>query len=257
MMRSFSTIVSDLFYSAIPKNSYLRTGVGENNLIITAPHGGNIKPLFIPRRKGGVQVQDTYSRRLTEKIIEYLDEKPYYIISDIHRSRIDLNRNIWEACEGNYRAEKIWNSWDKTIQRFTNEVIHKYRYGLYIDIHSHNDGDYFELGYNLSAKDYIKLFDEMDVTGSSLDSLGYDLHDMVFGSYSLKYSLEDWGYDIFFPTKNEVYFNGGRNIEVYSGNGIGAIQIECPVSILKDDLDWVAFALAESIAKFQRGFTQP
>jgi hypothetical protein len=254
-MRSFKTTVSDLFYSAFPKSSYLRYGVGESNLIITAPHGGNTKPFFFPRRKFGNQLMDSYTRRLTEKIINNLDVQPYYIVSDIHRSRVDLNRTFLEGCERNPKAEKVWNSWDKALQRYTNEITYEYDKGLYIDIHSHNNGDYFQLGYNLSSSDYIKLYDELDVSGSSLDSLDYDLREMVFGKYSFKYSLEDFGYEIFFPTKNEQYFNGGRNIEVYSGNGIGSVQIECPVSILKYELDAVAFALSESIIKFQEKFT--
>lgn len=254
-MRNFRTTIGDLFYSAIPKSSYLRTNIGNTNLILTAPHGGNIKPFYFPGRKYGNKSQDTYTRRLTEKILSILDIKPYYILADIHRSRVDLNRDIVEGCQGNYRAEKIWNSWDKILQRFTNEIVHKYNKGLYIDIHSHNNGDYFQLGYGLSASQYIRLYDEMNVEGSSLDSLDYDLREVVFGNYSIKSSLEDYGYEVFFPSRDESYFSGGRNVEVYSGSGIGAIQIECPVSIIKYELDWVAFTLAKSIVRFQEKFT--
>ena len=53
------------------------------------------------------------------------------------------------------------------------------------------------------------------------------------------------------PDGHEVYFNGGRDVEVFSGNGISAIQIECPVSILKKELDYVARALANIISDFR------
>lgn len=249
--------IRDLYYSVVPRSSYLKFTAGNTNILITAPHGGGMKPVSIPRRKYGQKLMDTYTRRLTSKLIGRFPShsSPSFLISDIHRSRVDLNRDIEEGAQGNKRAEKIWKEWDSTILGVQSWIKTNYTYGVYIDIHSHNDGDYFELGYNLSARNYRALYENGYTTyPTTIDTLYGKPYEMIFGYNSFRQGLRYYGYKDFFPTGNEVYFNGGRNIEVYSGFGIGAIQIECPVSILKKDLNGVADFLFDQISLFTRKF---
>ena len=77
---------------------------------------------------------------------------------------------------------------------------------------------------------------------------------VFFGPFSIKSSLEEYGYKVLFPKGNEEYFNGGRNIEVFSGGGLGSIQIEVPVQVLKRDLTSVAYCLYDSIETFRKEF---
>jgi hypothetical protein len=250
--------IRDLFYSLmVPQNGYIQYLEGNNNILLTAPHGGNMRPLSIPKRKSGISTMDTYTRRLTSKVYSLFrtEDKPTALIADIHRSKVDLNRGIREAAQGNKKAENIWWDWDKYIRVMQYDLLRRFGNVVYVDIHSHNDGKYFELGYNLNANDYLNL-QRRKFTGktTTMDSLKGNAYDKLFGEYSIKRGLEWFGYDVFSPNGNEGYFNGGRNIEIYSGNGVGAIQIECPISLLKYDLDGVAYCIKDCISTFRDRF---
>ena len=248
-------VFNDIYRSIFPNGKYLTYGKGSSNVLLSAPHGGAMKPFHIPRRKYGQRGKDTYTRRLVERINSNNVLSPFYVYSDIHRSRVDLNRGIVEGAQNDYFAKGIWKDWNGLLELYTRAITKEYSRGLYIDIHSHNDGDYFELGYNLSAKSYRHLsYNGWTDSKSTLDSLGDDTYEMVFGRKSFKSSLESYGFSTLFPTGNEVYFNGGRNIEVYNGKGIGAIQIECPVSVLETDLQAVANAITQAIEIFRKEF---
>lgn len=251
--------VRDLFYSLVPKSSYLQRRSGNTNIMLTAPHGGGMKPRSMPKRRSGVLLMDTYTRRLTSDLWDLFEEdnKPYAVISDLHRSRLDLNRTWKEACDGNYEATRVWESWDWLLRTHQDYLRDKYERSIYIDIHSHNDGDYIELGYNLSAIQYNTLMKSKKTKApTTVDSLSGSAYSMLFGVDSINTSLTYFGFEIFKPENGTVYFNGGRNVEVYSGNGVGAIQIECPVSLLrtKHQRKLMAMALKYSITNFRNTF---
>jgi len=247
--------IKDLFYSLVPKTDYLRYAMGDSSIIISAPHGGGIRPYFIPPRRRGVQLRDTYSRTLTETVVEMLGNNPYYIISDIHRNRVDLNRDIEEATEGNSRTESIWKAWNNILGYYTDDAKARNGKALYVDIHSHNDNDTFELGYNISADAYLDVYyGRKTRETSTMDSVPGDMYSKLFGPYSFKRSLELMGLKTYLPFGDEVYFNGGRNVEVFSGNGVAAIQIESPCSILRTDLRRAARAITFAIHSFHYKF---
>lgn len=235
-------------------SEYISYFPGNYNILVAAPHGGSLKPSNIPDRKTGTKVRDTYSKTLAEEIYRLgkQDKTPHTILSNIHRCKVDLNREIKEGAQESKRAQAIWNEWNDVIKTAIKNIGGKM---LYVDIHSHNDNDTFQLGYNLNIQQYLELMKAKKTSAkSTLDSLSPNKYDMIFGRFSLKKSLEKDGYKVYTPTPGEVYFNGGKNIETYNGKGIGAIQIECPVSILKTDLDNVAKSLYSGILKFVEKF---
>lgn len=231
---------------------FLDFAEGETNIILSAPHGGNSRPPEMVTRKGGKKLQDTHTRKLAYKLVSTLN-KPYYIVSNIHRKFVDLNRDIEEA-EKNPIAEEIWKLWNDVLQYYTDEVRNKYKNGLYIDIHSHNNSDEFHLGYALSREDYLKIVHGDSQTETSLGALGDSLKDMLFGENSLKYQLEFYGYKVHNPLERDTYFGGGFNVRKFSNKSIGAIQLEIPVSILKVDMLGVCTALSNSLLQFKKTF---
>lgn len=249
--------IKDIIYSIIPVE-YIEVDVNKSPVILSAPHGGGAKPLYIPRRKYGNMNMDTYTRRITNAIRDsYESSKPSTIISNIHRSRVDFNRALEEGAQGNRRAIDLWLKWNRVLKSIIDRKLVEYKRVLYIDIHSHNENDEFELGYNLNTRPYL----ELEKTGStkkisSLDSLGFNKYDMIFGEHSFKRSLELFGLKVMTPDVSNIYFNGGRNIDVFSGEGVGAIQIEVPVSVAKSDLNYVVHALKFSIETFRKYFIE-
>lgn len=248
------SITRDLFYSVFPNSiKYLTYGVGNIPIILSAPHGGGIKPLSIPYRKYGNRGRDSYTRRLIQKVIELLD-KPYYVYSDIHRSRVDLNRDIEEAAQGNRKAELIWTQWNNKLNEFTSIVKAKHGKGLYVDIHSHNNSDKFQIGYGLSVNEYNDIRVGWEINDKSTMYAfrdGNSEFPALFGEFSFPHNLEVFGYEVLIPEAENKYLNGGRNIYKFSDKSIGAIQIECPIPVLRKDLNGVAVALANSIEIFR------
>lgn len=251
--------IRDLLYSVFPdKNKYLTYKEGNSPIILSAPHGGNITPLSIPKRKYGNRSRDTYTRRLIQLIIDKLDEKPYYIYSDIHRNRVDLNRDIIEGAQGNKKADQIWMIWNNILRDYSAKVHSLYKRGLYIDIHSHNNSNQFQIGYGLSVKDYLDLKAGWKISSIStlypLVNKSITEKSLCFGYGSIIDTIEYSGYSVLIPESENKYLNGGRNIQEFSGDEIGAIQIECPIPILKYDLNGVADTLVKSIELFSQRF---
>jgi len=251
--------IRDLFYSLFPqRKNYLVYHIGNSPIILSAPHSGNLKPITIPNRTWGNRSKDTYTYELIRSIIELSNTKPYYIYSNIHRSKVDLNRQFREATQGSKKAEIIWTEWNKTLYEFTKDVRNKYGKGLYIDIHSHNNSSMFEIGYGLKVKDYLSAINgEKVARKSTMSSLRIDKdseYNTLFGSSSFPVLLESFGHKVLVPKSDDDYLNGGYNIKKFDENGIGAIQIECPIPILKYKLDKVAQDLVKIISIFQSKF---
>lgn len=240
----------ELFYSIVPKRDYLIAGRGDSNLIITAPHGGNLKPRHIPSRTQGKLQKDSYSLSLAQEVIHQLNVRPSYVLSEIHRSKVDLNREVVEATEGNPEAIKVYNDWNITIRTYKQLMLQKKGRGLLVDIHSNNDADYIQLGYGISAKSYNRIANGGLASGTTLDSLGGGLRRKMFGPNSIKTSLEYAGYRIPNPVNDAMYFNGGRTIEHFAGYGLGCVQVEVPTYMLKADKYRIALALSFAIEDF-------
>mmetsp|Transcript_7155 Transcript_7155/g.9168 ORF Transcript_7155/g.9168 Transcript_7155/m.9168 type:complete len:457 (-) Transcript_7155:91-1461(-) len=172
------------------------------SLVITVPHGGSLKPDYIGDRtendptycpSGGCRVSaDSYTKQIAEQIaskfIQNYCKVPYLIINELHRSKMDANREIGEAAFGNAIAESAWTKFHEYINEaqssiqtefgtVTNTASIEGVRGLVFDVHGyagtdwHNDGsDFIQWGYRLS-KDSLDQSAEnncpIDITSSS------------------------------------------------------------------------------------------
>jgi hypothetical protein len=230
--------------------------LGNSNILITTPHGGSKKPKSIPNRTYGKLYRDSYTKSLTKMIVDRFNVKPSYLICNLHRSKLDLNRDLKEATQGNIQTTVTWYYWNYMASLYKSIILSRFHKGLYIDIHSHNTSDKFQLGYNISTANYGRLFNRMITTKSTLDSLNNNQYEMLFGENSIKNSLEKSGFKVFHPRKGRKYFNGGYNIETFSGDGLGGIQIEVPISVLRRQKYRIASALYKAIKTFNIVFCE-
>jgi len=236
--------------------NYLFIKEGKTNIVISAPHSGSAKPWNIPNRKYGNLLQDTYTKKLIQLVVKKLFwMEPYYIYSNIHRCKVDLNRDILEGAQFNTKAERIWKDWNMLIKYFTEQACEYGGKCLYIELHSHNDSNEIQLGYNLNARNYLKLMKiKRSNVSTTLDAIHPDPYETIFGDFSFKTSLENFGYKVFSPSNGKVYFNGGRGIETFSNSNVGAIQIEFPVLELGRNTDIAASAIYKAILNFKGMF---
>ena len=98
------------------------------DLVIAAPHGGDLKPDYIPDRatsgtycptSGCKTSKDSYTKEISEllqeKFISNYCKVPFLVINHLHRSKLDANREIGEAAQGHVIAEEAWTNFHTFI----------------------------------------------------------------------------------------------------------------------------------------------
>ena len=245
-------------------------------LVLTAPHGGFLEPVEIPDRGWGTIARDRNTIELTLAIREALYARtgayPHVILSNLHRLKLDPNREIVEAAQGNPQAERAW--WE--FQIFADEagdlVEDAFGEGLHLDIHGHgHEINRLELGYLLSRTDLFQpdgvLSGTSFVIKSSLRALaekpGNDLASLVRGPQSLGTLMEERLIPGVPSTSQpnpgqDDYFTGGYNTVRHGsrdGGNVSAIQIEHHFPGLRDEAgnrERYAQALADALLVFFR-----
>jgi len=119
---------------------------GDIPLIISVPHGGTLKVKRIPFRSNGITGIDKKTKELAliliKKVKEFYrirnlkNESPSYIISNVHRSKIDLNRIESEAYNKDSEvAKEIYRFYHEKIKELINYNLEHFKTSLLIDIH--------------------------------------------------------------------------------------------------------------------------
>lgn len=151
------------------RNGYVEYIPGTLPVVLAATHGGLLDPAEIPDRSYGVTLNDTNTLDLTMKmrqaLIDLTGHAPHTIVSHLRRSKLDANREIVEAAQGNPYAELAWEEFHDWIVTARSIVAADFEGGMFFDIHGHaHDIARIELGYLLSAN-------ELNRTDAALDAL--------------------------------------------------------------------------------------
>jgi len=251
---------------------------GNMPFVISIPHDGILRPKDIPDRTCTrcSKNQDIYTIEIGKAIREHIFELtglyPYVIISHLHRSKLDPNRNIQVAANEHKQAEIAWAEFHHFIDSAITEVEQKYGKGLYIDLHGHRHKvERIELGYLVSGEELRFsddfLNDESFYEYSSLRSLinnnrkSTSYIDLLRGPESFGTMLVNEGYttvpsqSIPFPKEDEPLFSGGFNTKKHSsvtGGTVDGIQVEIGIQLRKDPVRRIEFAktLSEVVLKY-------
>ncbi|MFC1724176.1 hypothetical protein ACFL4T_01015 [candidate division KSB1 bacterium] len=250
---------------------YIEYLPGTLPVILSAPHGGTLKPSDIPDRTYGSFYQDMHCDDLVKKIRDSLyratGKYPHVVICNLHRRKLDANRDINEAAQGNTAAEQAWKEWNEFLEHAKKEVETEYGTGFYFDIHGFRGmKKWLQLGYLIRGRDFDNVSDEDMNKGffgvrSSIRYLAENSEisfaELVRGDSSLGALFEEEGYPAVPSNKNKgpgnygTYFNGGYNTYRHGSlrNGkINAIQIETYYEGIRDT--------EENRKKFAEKFTQ-
>lgn len=120
---------------------YIEYNRGSIPLIISVPHGGETKCDHIPRRTNGIHGIDKDTIKLARELIEKIKnifkfKTPSYIISKIHRAKIDFNRNSSEAFDPESDlAKKIYHFYHHKIEESILYNLETFNSSMLIDIH--------------------------------------------------------------------------------------------------------------------------
>jgi hypothetical protein len=235
--------------SYLGAHGYIEMIAGELPIIISAPHGGSLEPASIPTRTGAnvTTVRDANTEELAREIAAAYRARtgsaPTIVICRLHRRKLDANREIVEAAQGNAAAERAWREYHAYIEAARAAVMDAGAHGVYIDLHGHgHEIQRLELGYLLTGSDLASsdaaLNTAQYVNKSSLRALvassGATHAELVRGPLSLGTLFEEHG----FPAVPSLaqphpagapYFSGGYNTSRHSsrdGTLISGLQIE-------------------------------
>jgi len=244
---------------------------GNIPLILTAPHGGDIKPNNIDDRKSGVFDMDDYTLELTQAIIKefqnQIGKTPYAAIAEISRYKVDLNRYEDEAYE-DINAKIVYDEFHNHIITSRKEIEQKFGKGLYIDIHGQSHPKaYLEFGYLLD-NDILRLHESSlrdykdDSSIKTLSNFSSECFlEQLKGPHSMGSLMCNEGYDSIPSVKlpyasDGNYFEGAYDTVRYGslkGGNISAIQIEFPYTNIRDTQEHrekSAAAFVRSIIRF-------
>jgi hypothetical protein len=264
--------------SCFGDNDFVEYIAGNMPLIFTVPHGGTLTPGSIPTRTpsacggeatttGDLNTQDM-ARLIKTEFFSRTGKYPHIIISRLHRTRMDANRDIGEAACGNALAQEAWRDYHEFIETAKARVTVEHQRGWYTDLHGHaHTIARLELGYGLSAAT-LRLSDaELDAAStyetastirafSQQSSLSFS--GLLRGQNSLGTLLTNAGFPSVpsaqdpAPDAGEEYFSGGYSVERHGCKTTGqicGIQIEANLVGVRDTpSNRAAFAVAIATA---------
>ncbi len=256
------------------REGYTAWLVGDLPLILSAPHGGDLRPAEIPNRGYGVTVKDLRTLELALAIQEAVEARtggrPHLVYTRLHRTKLDANRKIEEAAQGQPAAERAWHEYHAYLEAAGAQAERGFGAGLVLDVHGHgHDIPRIELGYLLDD-------DELALSDATLGSGGYagstsirDLVDrspatfpeLLRGSSSLGGLLNARGVSVVpgpaTPHPGDApYFSGGyitRRHGSAEGGAVSAIQLEHHWPGLRDTepaREAYASKLTEALAEY-------
>ncbi len=241
--------------SYLGRRDYIEYLPGNLPVIISAPHGGNLRPQEVADRESGVTGGDTNTREMAlqarDSIFQRTGRYPHLIISHLHRSKLDPNREIVEAAQGDIFAEHAWSEFHSFMQTARSIVATDFQRGLYFDYHGHGHPiQRIELGYLLSAEDLAQpdaVMNGAPITDkSSIRMLASDAAattaELIRGPQSFGTTLEGLGFPTVPSTSQpdpgtDPYFTGGFNTQQYGsrdGGSISGIQVEAYFNGVRD-----------------------
>jgi hypothetical protein len=252
-----SIVLAEVPESQFDSHHFVEYTPGSLPLIIGSPHGGSLKPDGINDRTYGVTDQDSNTQEMARMLREALLKKtggaPALVLSLLHRSKLDPNREIKEAAQGDPVAEQAWEDWQGFIVKAKARVMEQFGVGLYIDLHGQRHPERrVELGYMISAEKLRKPDVEPDkatliIHACSIRELDQrspaSFIELLRGKTSMGGMLQDRGYlavpspAVPAPKEGELYFSGGYNTDTHGsrkGGTFNALQIECPFVGVRD-----------------------
>lgn len=248
MLLIFLALHSVYSSSYIPGKHYFATNntieyiAGNLPIILSAPHGGQMTPDFIPDRTSGTFTLDTHTDLLTlaiyDELLNLTKKHAHVIITHVSRKKVDCNRDEIEGAQGNPNALEAWYSFHNFIEDAKNEVSAHYGKGFYVDVHGHGHSKLrVELGWALSESD-IDVEDSVLETKKNKSTIrnlahtsisGESFVNLIRGNQGFGGLLENEGIQsVPSPTNPRIngdpYFTGGYNCRRHGSREAGNID---------------------------------
>ncbi|WP_324751144.1 hypothetical protein SH591_07235 [Sphingomonas sp. LY54] len=159
------------------ENQYIEYLPGNAPVILTAPHGGSLRPDTIPDRTRDacaartVVANDSNTAALVLAMRESFHARfgtyPHVVINRLARRKLDANRGVKDGACGNPDAERALTEWHAFIDAAKAQVLETTGRGWYMDIHGHAHAiPRLELGYLLTGDQIDRTDDELNASAA-------------------------------------------------------------------------------------------
>lgn len=236
--------------SCFGTSNYIEYIPGDLPVVVSVPHGGALTPANIPDRTVGTTATDLNTIPLGQAVSAAFTaatgRAPHVVIVHLRRTKLDANREVVEAAQGNADAARAWNEYHAFIELAMSTVRQRYGTGFYMDLHGHGHAvPRLELGYMVTASTLNQSNAQLDaanvVMNSSLRLLaqGSALSSsaLLRGPTSLGGLLESRVRVVPSPSDPspgaDEYFNGGYSTDRHTST-LPGVQIECHYTGVRD-----------------------
>jgi hypothetical protein len=241
------------------RSNYVEYHAGDMPLIISAPHGGTLKPPEIPDRKHGEFTSDAYTEELARTLQQAFHKSfghyPHVVICRLDRRKVDCNRDITEGAGVSPFACRAWNEFQDFIEIARSNVLATTGVGFYLDLHGQSHAiKRVELGYCLADNQLTNancvLNEPAYAARSTIRNLarrtGVPFSELLRGTNSIGALLLARGYPAVpspsmpSPGPGESYFDGGYNVRRHSsanGGAVDGVQMEVNYTGVRDTTD--------------------
>ena len=229
------------------KQHFVECIAGNLPVIISVPHGGSLTPEFMPDRIFGVTVRDggtqEVARHMIEEFYKRTGKYPFVVLNNLHRKKLDANREEFEATAEDPIAGTAWNEYHAFIDSATQWIRKNFGRGLFIDLHGHNHPiEQIEIGYRLEEEDLalsdsclnMKEIVEKSSMKNILKISSLSHADIIrggasFGALFAKYSVPSTPSPSVPVPQSAQFFGGGYNVSRHAAEDPGimfGVQIE-------------------------------
>lgn len=232
------------------RNQYIEYRAGDVPVILVSGHDGLLMPGEIPDRTYGTTVRDTNLHPTTRAIANEFHARTgrrlHVVISELRRTKLDPNREIVEAAQGNIHAEQAWHEYHNHFTRTVREAMEReHGFAITFDMHGHgHEIKRLEIGYLLGSTELNVSDDQLNLPGyawqSSLRSMmlrnpSLPFSDLVrgprsFGERFNQVGVPAWPSETHPVIGNAPFFSGGHTTVLHScidcNSPVDAIQIE-------------------------------
>lgn len=243
------------------KEQWVEVVKGDIPVVLSVPHGGRFKDEQIPDRACPelgrvVKGIDINTKELAVAIQEYFytqyQKRPYVVIANLSRSKVDQNREIELATCLDPIGMKAWDTYHNAVAAVVADA-RQYGKVFFVDIHGHgHQVQRLELGYSLTSKQLVSAYNrdntsKMPGTTSLSNYLAagskHDFYNMLFGEYAFGTLLEKNGVRATpslqdpHPRDGEPFFAGGhltRKFTAADFPDVFGVQIEFHFKGIRD-----------------------
>ena len=191
------------------KSGYIRYYEGNSPLVISVPHGGDLRPKELPQRTADPEIRsfcvdpDHNTIDLAEQLVQLLPQSSF-VIALLERTYCDFNRSSADAYPVDSDTRFAYEEYHGLIRQALDAAVNAFGFAILVDLHGQSHRPVTEIGYCVGKDTLLTDFMQPDrqvlnaLTTTSLEPLRHRnkqrLADLIKGPTSFGAILANHGF---------------------------------------------------------------